>query len=600
MVDVAGRAAEALEFDPVALRERYRAERDRRLRGDGNDQYRDPAGTLARYLDDPYADPGFNRPPLTDQVDVLVIGGGFGGLLAAARLREAGIEGIRVLEKAADFGGTWYWNRYPGAACDIESYIYLPLLEETGYLPTEKYARGEEILGYARRIAAHFDLYRNACFQTEATELRWDDAAGHWVVSTSRGDRIRARFVITAGGPLHRPKLPGIDGIETFRGHSFHTSRWDYGYTGSAADGLPGLAGKRVGIIGTGATAVQCVPHLGASAERLFVFQRTPSSIDVRGNRPTDPDWSSTLRPGWQQHRMDNFNALVSGRPVDEDLVNDGWTDILHNLGVMRARAGRSGDAGAAELVQLADFQKMEQIRARVDAVVRDPATAEALKPYYNQFCKRPCFHDSYLDTFNLPSVQLVDTLGQGVERIVERGVVVAGEVYPVDCLIYATGFEIGTDLSHQAGFDVYGRDGRSLRDKWRDGPMTFHGFSSHGFPNYFVVSITQSGQTPNFVHMLAEQAKHLAYILTECAARGANTVEATEAAESAWTDSIVELAELRRPFLEECTPGYYNNEGQLSRQAARSGSYGKGPIAFARVLEQWRADGSLAGLTLD
>jgi cyclohexanone monooxygenase len=600
MVDVAGRAPEALEFDPVALRERYRAERDRRLRGDGNDQYRDPAGTLARYLDDPYADPGFNRPPLTDQVDVLVIGGGFGGLLAAARLREAGIEDIRVLEKAADFGGTWYWNRYPGAACDIESYIYLPLLEETGYLPTEKYARGEEILGYARRIAAHFDLYRNACFQTEATELRWDDAAGHWVVSTSRGDRIRARFVITAGGPLHRPKLPGIDGIETFRGHSFHTSRWDYGYTGSAADGLPGLAGKRVGIIGTGATAVQCVPHLGASAERLFVFQRTPSSIDVRGNRPTDPDWSSTLRPGWQQHRMDNFNALVSGRPVDEDLVNDGWTDILHNLGVMRARAGRGGDAGAAELVQLADFQKMEQIRARVDAVVRDPATAEALKPYYNQFCKRPCFHDSYLDTFNLPSVQLVDTLGQGVERIVEQGVVVAGEVYPVDCLIYATGFEIGTDLSHQAGFDVYGRDGRSLRDKWRDGPMTFHGFSSHGFPNYFVVSITQSGQTPNFVHMLAEQAKHLAYILTECAARAANTVEATEAAESAWTDSIVELAELRRPFLEECTPGYYNKEGQLSRQAARSGSYGKGPIAFARVLEQWRADGSLAGLTLD
>jgi len=287
MVDAVGE----LGFDPETLRARYRAERDRRLRGDGNDQYRDLAGTLERYLDDPHADPSFTRPPLTDQVDVLVIGGGFGGLLVAARLREAGIEDIRVLEKAADFGGTWYWNRYPGAACDIESYIYLPLLEETGYLPTQKYATGAEILSYARRIAEHFDLYRNACFQTEATELRWDASAGQWIVSTSRGDRMRARFVITAGGPLHRPKLPGIDGIETFAGHSFHTSRWDYGYTGSAADGLPGLADKRVGIIGTGATAVQCVPHLGAAAERLFVFQRTPSSIDVRGNRPTDPDW---------------------------------------------------------------------------------------------------------------------------------------------------------------------------------------------------------------------------------------------------------------------------------------------------------------------
>ena len=595
MVDAVGE----LGFDPETLRARYRAERDRRLRGDGNDQYRDLAGTLARYLDDPHADPSFTRPPLTDQVDVLVIGGGFGGLLVAARLREAGIEDIRVLEKAADFGGTWYWNRYPGAACDIESYIYLPLLEETGYLPTQKYATGEEILSYTRRIAEHFDLYRNACFQTEATELRWDASAAQWIVSTSRGDRMRARFVITAGGPLHRPKLPGIDGIETFAGHSFHTSRWDYGYTGSAAGGLPGLADKRVGIIGTGATAVQCVPHLGAAAERLFVFQRTPSSIDVRDNRPTDPDWSKTLRPGWQQHRMDNFNALVSGRHVDEDLVNDGWTDILRNLGVMRARAGRGGNADAAKLVQLADFQKMEQIRARVDAVVRDPATAEALKPYYNQFCKRPCFHDSYLDTFNLPTVRLVDTLGKGVERIVEEGVVVAGEVFPVDCLIFATGFEIGTDLSHQAGFEVYGRDGRSLRDKWRDGPTTFHGFSSNGFPNYFIVSITQSGLTPNFVHMLADQARHLAYILSECAARGVDTVEATEEAESAWTDTIVELAELRRAFLEECTPGYYNNEGQLSERAARAGSYGKGPIAFIRVLEQWRAAGDMAGLKL-
>jgi len=329
------------------------------------------------------------------------------------------------------------------------------------------------------------------------------------------------------------------------------------------------------------------------------VLQRTPSSIDVRANRPTDPDWAASLQPGWQQHRMENFNALVNGRQVEEDLVNDAWTDILRTLVVMRSRASRNGDERAAELVQLADFQKMEQIRARVDAVVRDQATAEALKPYYNQFCKRPCFHDSYLDAFNLPTVHLMDTKGRGVERIVEHGVVAAGREYPLDCLIYATGFEIGANVTRQIGLEVYGRDGLSLREKWREGPATLHGLASHGFPNYFLVSITQSGLTPNFTHMLAEQAKHLAYIFSESAARGAHTVEATADAEAAWTDSVVTFSERRRQFLEECTPGYYNNEGEFSLRAARASSYGRGPIAFTKVLAQWRSEGTMAGLEL-
>ncbi|MFC4943961.1 flavin-containing monooxygenase [Pseudonocardia sp. GCM10023141] len=592
-------ATTELGFDPDALRAKYRAERDRRLRPDGNDQYVEPAGALGQYVEDPYVDPGFRREPLTDEVEVVVIGGGFGGLLAAARLREAGIDDVRVIEKGGDFGGTWYWNRYPGAACDIESYIYLPLLEETGYLPVEKYAQGPDILAYSRRIGEHFDLYRNACFQTEVTDLTWDETDQRWIVATGRDDRIRARYVITAGGPLHRPKLPGVAGIASFTGHSFHTSRWDYDYTGSVADGLPGLAGKRVGIIGTGATAVQCVPHLGAAAGELFVFQRTPSSIDVRANRPTDPEWAASLQPGWQRARMDNFNTLVSGGRADEDLVSDGWTDIIRNLAVMATRAGREGDPAAAQLVQLADFRKMEQIRARVDAVVRDPAIAEALKPYYNQFCKRPCFHDSYLDTFNRPTVTLVDTHGRGVDRITERGVVVDGHEYELDVLIYATGFELGTDFSRRVGFEVRGRGGVTLTDRWRDGPATLHGFYSHGFPNFFVVSITQSGLTPNFPHMLAEQAAHLAYVLTEAAARGARTIEADPAAEAAWVETIVELSELRRAFLTECTPGYYNNEGQASPRSARGASYGRGSLAFLKLLREWRAEGTLAGLVL-
>ncbi|RYF99936.1 MAG: NAD(P)/FAD-dependent oxidoreductase, partial [Caulobacteraceae bacterium] len=404
-------AESGLGFDPDKLREKYRAERDKRLRTEGNSQYQEIAGDFAHYLDDPYVAPGFARAPLTDEVEVVVIGGGFGGLLAAARLREAGVKDIRVIEKGGDFGGTWYWNRYPGAACDVESYVYLPLLEEVGYMPVEKYSRAPEILAHSRAIGEKYDLYSNACFQTEVTGMSWDEAAGRWIISTNRGDAMKARFVCMANGPLHRPKLPGIPGVETFKGHSFHTSRWDYDYTGGTSNGgLTGLAGKRVGIIGTGATAVQCVPHVGAAAAQLFVFQRTPSSIDVRNNRPTDPEWAGELTPGWQQARMDNFNTLVSGGFAKEDLVNDGWTDIIRNLGMIaRSKAAGAGAQDPDTLVQLADFQKMEQIRGRVDQVVRDEATAEALKPYYNQFCKRPCFHDEYLDTFNRPSVTLID-----------------------------------------------------------------------------------------------------------------------------------------------------------------------------------------------
>ena len=510
---------EDLGFDPAALRAKYLAERDRRIRADGNEQYREIAGDFAHYLDDPYVAPGFTRAPLTDEIEVVVIGGGFGGLLAGARLREAGVDDIRVIEKGGDFGGTWYWNRYPGAACDVESYIYLPLLEEIGYLPVEKYSRAPEILAHSRAIGVHFDLYRNACFQTEVTGMAWDEAAARWIISTNRGDAMKARYVVMANGPLHRPKLPGIPGVETFKGHSFHTSRWDYAYTGGDSNGhLTGLKDKRVGIIGTGATAVQCVPHLAAAAKALFVFQRTPSSIDVRANRPTDPDWAASLQPGWQQHRMDNFNALVSGGFAEEDLVNDGWTDIIGNLIMMmrnNAAAGQSMET-IAETMQLADFQKMEQIRARVDQMVKDKAAAEALKPWYNQFCKRPCFHDEYLDAFNRPNVQLIDTQGRGVEAITEHGVVANGREYEIDCLIYATGFEVGTSYTRRAGYEVVGRGGVTLTQKWADGVSTLHGMHSRGFPNLFLISNSQSGFTVNFPHMINEQSRHLAYIVRE------------------------------------------------------------------------------------
>jgi cyclohexanone monooxygenase len=593
--------SEDLGFDPQALKAKYRAERDKRIRADGNEQYVEMKGQFAHYLEDPYVAP-VTRAPLTDETEVLIVGGGFGGLLAAARLREAGVNDIRIVEKGGDFGGTWYWNRYPGAACDIESYIYLPLLEEVGYMPVEKYTRAPEILAYCKQIGEHYDLYKKAVFQTEVKDLRWDEKSSRWIVSTNKGDAMRARFVIMANGPLHRPKLPGIPGVESYKGHSFHTSRWDYDYTGGTPmGGLDKLKDKVVGIIGTGATAVQCVPHLGAGAKHLYVFQRTPSSIDVRNNRPTDPEWQKSLKPGWQQERMDNFNALISGIPQKEDMVNDGWTDIIVNLGVIaRNRSAKAGAVNPGELLELADYRKMEQIRARAEAIVNDPNVAESLKPYYRQFCKRPCFHDDYLPTFNRPNVTLVDTQGKGVDRITENGVVANGKEYRLDCLIYGTGFEVGTSYARRSGYEVYGKGGQSLTDKWKDGVSTFHGFFSRGFPNLFIVSNSQSGFTANFPHMLNAQSQHMAYVIKQAGERQARTIEPSEESEKAWVQTIIDVAMMRQQFLEECTPGYYNNEGKPSVAAVRNGPYGAGSIAFIKLLEDWRKEGSLQGLEMN
>jgi cyclohexanone monooxygenase len=592
-----------LTFDPDALREKYRLERDKRVREDGNEQYTEVAGEFSSFVDDPYLDERIERKPLTDDTDVIVIGGGFGGLLTGARLRERGVADIRLVEKGGDFGGTWYWNRYPGAMCDVESYVYLPLLEELGYVPTEKYARAGEILAHSRAIAEHYDLYDNACLQTEVTAVDWSVDEQRWIVSTNRGDRMRARFVAMANGPLHRPKLPGIGGINDFAGHTFHTSRWDYDYTGGGPEGdLDKLAGKRVGIIGTGATAVQCVPHLGAGAERLYVFQRTPSSIDVRNNRPTDPDWAASLEPGWQTERMQNFNALVSGVPQGTDLVDDGWTDIIGKLLVRIQRAGRDADLspdGIAQSMEIADFEKMEEIRRRAQEIVDDPETAEALKPWYRQFCKRPCFHDDYLPAFNRPNVTLVDTEGTGIDRITERGIVANGEEYELDCIVFATGFEVGTDYSRRSGYEITGRTGETLTEKWAGGMETLHGIFSHGFPNLFIISPGQAGFTVNYPHLIDEQATHIAHVVEHALDTDLTTVEVTAEAEQEWVATVIDKARISLPFLESCTPGYYNNEGQPEKRAAQNSTYGGGSIEYFQILADWRNAGTFPGLEL-
>jgi cation diffusion facilitator CzcD-associated flavoprotein CzcO len=590
------------DFDPEALRTKYREERNKRLRPDGNEQYVEVKGDFSRYVDDPYVDPGYTREPLTDAVDVVIIGGGFGGLLAGARLREAGVKDIRVIEKGGDFGGTWYWNRYPGAQCDIESYIYLPLLEETGYIPKEKYSYAPEILAHARRIGEQFDLYRNACFQTQIKALTWSEDECRWIVTTNRNDRMRARFVVMSNGPLNRPKLPAIPGIDSFHGHTFHTSRWDYGYTGGDTNGnLHKLADKRIAVIGTGATAVQCVPFLAKDAEHLYVFQRTPSSIDERGNRPTDPEWVKTLKPGWQKHRMENFNVLVTGGFQEADLVNDGWTDIIRNLGGLLIARNQNSEISPQEvmrLAEIADFKKMNQIRARVDAIVKDKRAAESLKPWYRQFCKRPTFNDEYLPTFNRPNVTLVDTMGRGVDRITEKGLVFDGVEYEADCVIFATGFEVGTAYTRRAGFEVYGRGGKALSENWANGLKTLHGFCSVGFPNCFHMGITQNALTANFPHMLEEQSRHIAELIRHAKSQEARCIEPTAEAEAEWVATIKEKAMNNQDFLEACTPGYYNNEGKPEKGFGLAGElYGGGPVEFHDLIRKWREDGEMKGL---
>jgi len=587
-------------MDLDAVRAKYDAEREKRLRADGNEQYIEPVGEFAHYLDDPY-EAVAPREPLTDDVEFVFIGGGFAGLVTGARLKEAGIDDVRIIEKGGDFGGTWYWNRYPGAMCDTAAFIYMPLLEETGHMPSAKYTKAPEILEHCQRIGRHYDLYDNAVFSTEVTDLMWNQDAQRWTIRTNRGDEMRARFVAMGTGPLHRPKLPGIEGIESFGGHSFHTSRWDYDYTGGDPAGAPlsNLADKRVGIIGTGATSVQCIPHLAASAGELFVFQRTPSSIDIRNNEDTDPEWFADLKPGWQQEWLINFTTLQTGGFTDEDLVKDGWTDISQRI---RDRVLANGDFSPEGMTQAyhdSDDEKMEEIRARVDAIVHDEATAEALKPWYRQLCKRPCFHDEYLDSFNRDSVHLIDTDGRGVNRIDETGVFVGDEHYELDCLIYASGFEVGTSYERRSGFDAVGRNSQPLSQAWADGMTSLHGVHVHGFPNMFVVGPNQGANLiSNVPHNLTERGRTIAAIVKHAVDTNAAEVETTAQAEADWV-SMLESGGRSFGNDPSCTPGYYNNEGKVDEDAGSRNflGYPDGPVAYFEYIDGWRNSGDFDGL---
>lgn len=602
---------ENLGFNPDQLADRYRHERDKRIRTDAESQFvkvTHDSVFANKYLEnDPYCEP-LKRGPIKDKREVIIIGGGWVGMMTAARLTQAGVNDVRIVESAADFGGTWYWNRYPGAQCDIESYSYLPLLEETGYVPKLRYSYSPEIFEHAQRIGKHFDLYKDAVFQTWVTELRWLEDEAMWLVSTNRGDEMKARYVCMGTGPVNRPRLPGIEGADTFKGHSFHTCRWDYDYTGGDHNGnLTNLADKKVAIIGTGATAIQCVPALGASAKELYVIQRTPSSVDARNNSETDPEWAAGLKPGWQALRQKRFGDAFLGGPIAPEFQDEGWTRMVRNLQALKEQAGDVPMEALVNLAQLADFKTMEQIRSLVDESVEDPKVASKLKAFYNQFCKRPTFNDDYLATFNRPNVELVDVSdAKGVDRITENSLVANGREYEVDCIIYASGFEITSSYERRIGIPIFGNDGQSIYEHWDKGMRSMHGLMSHGFPNLFLCGglfVFQLGA--NYAYGVDVQAEQVAYTVSQLTKRGVKSANVSRSAEEKWIEDQLSPEGANALFVlggsaDSCTPGYYNQEGTAQRyRDVRLESYGKGLGAYRKVLRNWRAQGDLEGLDL-
>ena len=535
------------KFDAVE-QAKYREFKEQRR---GAADYMSMEGEFSKYLEDHYSEPPVEREPLTDQCEILVVGAGFAGLLLWYRLKEAGFTDVRFCEKGGDVGGTWYWNRYPGIACDVESYSYLPLLDEMDYFPTMKFASGFEILEYCQTMATKFGFYDKCLFHTTVERTDWSEATGRWTVHTDRDDTMQARYVILANGILTTPKLARIGGMESFEGDSFHTSRWRYDVD---------LEGKTVGIIGTGATAVQAVPELAKIVGDLYVFQRTPSSIDVRDQRATSSEEidSWKVEPGWALARRKRFSRISEGRTAIK--ANDDY--LAGKVDDFKERKKHQTKLTREELVQKqlqSNFRIMEQIRARVDAIVEDPKTAAALKPFYPYGCKRPTFHDEYLPTFNLPHVHLVDTAPMGVTSINERGVVHDDTEYPLDVLIYATGFQwMATSTFNM----ITGRGGQTMSDKWQnEGTKTFLGIHSNGFPNLFVVTGPQGGGGSfNFTDAIETHADYIVWMLSKMRDEGHETVDITEQAEIDYAEHCREVDTATAP-LRDCL-SYYNGHG--------------------------------------
>ena len=605
----------AEEIDIPAQKQKYQQERDRRMTQSGQEQYVKPVEDFAyTYEGDPYT-PVTPRAPISRDIEVVILGGGWSGIMAGIELRKQGIDDFCHIDHAGDFGGVWYWNRYPGLQCDNDAYCYLPMLEETGFMPSKKFTEGYEIREYAQSLCRQYKLYENALFHTMVSSIEWDEDLKRYHIKTRQGDDLRARHLIVANGLLNIPKLPGIPGIHEFKGHMFHTARWDFDYTGGEEKNpvLDKLADKKVAIVGTGATAIQLVPYLGKYAKEFYVLQRTPSCVDTRRNSETDPEWVKSLEPGWQAKRRANFHRGANERYQDSepDMIVDIWTEVNRRLTDEFNEEGSypSMEEYAARR-EVMDFRVMERLRRRVDAIVKDKETAEKLKPYYRYQCKRPTSNDNYYDTFNRDNVHLIDVSEtQGVERLTENGFVANGVEYECDCMIFASGYEVTSDLDRRWGFDNFtGRNGLSMYDNWNGGYKTLHGVMTHGFPNMYIIGLNQGGLNSTLTLNFEAQSEHIAYIIKQVQQRDAVAVEVTKAAQTAYVQHLRDTAIDNTEWIRQCTPSYFNNEGkpdvdENGNEKYRfylGETYGPGWDAFMKLLADWRATGKLEGLVFE
>ncbi|ORY68389.1 uncharacterized protein BCR38DRAFT_334696 [Pseudomassariella vexata] len=629
--------------------QKYMAEAAKRKRPDGMAQFQElhfsDNERLRQLADDPFADHAtLDQLPVPiksgDRVKFLILGAGLGGILNGVRLIQAGFSAdqIRLVEVAGGIGGTWYWNRYPGLHCDVESYVYLPLLEEMGYMPPHKYISGVGIRNYLVEMAKKWDLADKIMYRTQVNGLQWDDGIRAWKadMTTGRGPGgqekstlwMNADFVLLNTGLFPHPQVPKLPGLTGFEGAMFHTARWDYNVTGGSSETpfptLDKLNGKRVGIIGTGATAIQVVPEVAKWAKELYVFQRTPSQVHVRGQRETDlTEWREQIaaKPGWQTERMENFAEHLSlGAPSDhKNLVGDGFSHLSAYYALI---GGIGSDKVTPEKVPehiggllALDATRAAKVRARVSEVVKDEDTAEKLTPWYPVWCKRPTFSDVFLQAFNQENVHLVDTDGKGVDGVTPRGLVFNGKEYPLDVLILSTGYRspgVGSgNPSVRTGLEIVGRGGRTLTEKWTSqGPTTLHGCASNGFPNLFWMGPTQAGATANFAHVLEVLSRHVAHIVAKgheqagaCKQDNGVVVEVRKEAEEAWSMLCLSGA-AAFSATSVCTPSYLTNEGEAMlgkpqelMQRARGAPWPTGMVAYIRELDAWHDAGKLEGI---
>ncbi|KAF2673616.1 monooxygenase [Microthyrium microscopicum] len=626
--------AEAVSKDSQAEIERkYTEEKEKRYRQDGNFQYIDLSKTdkFQSFAKDPWQQKVPQRTVNGASFKYLIIGAGYGGLLFAVRLIEAGIpvSDIHIVDSAGGFGGTWYWNRYPGLMCDVESYIYMPLLEEMDYMPTEKYVSGTELQAHADAIATRWGLTDQAIFKYELKDMMWDDKTKEWTLNFKNlaedahpNVSVRSQFVMLSTGVLSKPKLPNVPGISDFEGSIFHTSRWDYAATGGSPSNpnMTNLKDKSVGVIGTGATGIQIVPALAKWSKQVTVFQRTPSSVNERGNKTTDPtEWAKlSAQKGWWRARNENFNASVAQvRPsTTPNLIGDAWTTLPTYYALIGSprTVTRENEAEHVKGLREKDIPHQEKVRARVSSIVKDAKTAEDLKPWYPTWCKRPAFHDEYLDAFNKPNVSLVHTDGKSISKINSKSVTFEGKDYPVDVLIFATGYESPskyTDPSSRASVTIIGRGGHSMTQKLGEqAGVMLQGIVTRDFPNLFQNGPSQSGSAANFVFVLDSTAQHVSYILTTAQKKYGSTIsiEPTAEAEDEWGYRVSQMASHGKAMM-GCTPSYMNAEGQMDLLAtlpqevqdtlARRGAWGKGIADYHAVLKDWREDGKLEGLEI-